>query len=188
MPSWLTLKSEPSSTCVHFLLSSAHFQNRCVNTYFHAEHAFNPRRNTPVNTALLSCASKWCQDEQVHCVQCHSLFQSLFSYTTCTVFFKELFFYLFAFLFTRLRYRYFAGILVIIFLCLWLISWRRVQLHGFGCFCPTITSSVEMKGTNWIALASNVTDFRNNPALLLSNYNNTLVSSCLLAAPHLYAL
>ena len=44
-----------------------------------------------------------------------------------------------------------------------------------------------MKGMKRIALTSSVMDFGNDPALLISNCNNT-VSSCLLAAPDLYVL
>ena len=136
---------------------------------------------------LLSCTSKWSREVEVHCVQCHSLFQSFFS--NCIYSFKRNFSLLVCILPFFLRIPSIDIFLtsLSVFLCILLITWKCVQLHGFGCFCPTITNSVDMKGMKQIALTSSVMDFRNNPALLIPNYNNT-VSSCLLTAPHLYVL
>ena len=78
---------------------------------------------------------------------------------------------------------------ILLFFCAFLsIIWRCVQLHGFGFFCQTTASSVEMKEMKWITLTFNVMAFKNNPALSILYYNNTLVSCCILAAPRLYAL
>ena len=63
---------------------------------------------------------------------------------------------------------------VVIFLCIFSMTWKCVQLHGFGCFCRTVMSSVERKQIKWIALTSNLMDFRITPALSIPNCNNTL--------------
>ena len=61
-----------------------------------------------------------------------------------------------------------------------------VQMHGFSCFCWT-RSSVEMKRTKWSTFTVIERDFRNNPALLILNFNS-LVSSWLLLFMHLTTL